>query len=503
MESNLKELFKILRLIHRRKGLFVVVAILITSMVIGYSFTIPKKYRVDSTVFIEKNVINSLVKGLAVTPEMGDRIRVLRYALLSREIVARVLDQVDGNRVYASEAEKQDFISELQRRTGIQVKSNGGLFIVSLVDRDPRFAKEYINTLVSTYVEDNISAKREESYGANRFLDEQIALFKNKLDTAEDAIIQFRRSHDVYLGNDEASQVAAIKGYMTQIDSIDLEVTTLKAKKQLLVKQLQELDPTVSLFSEKRGGDTIARLNKQLQNLLLTYTENYPEVVRLKAEIAALRSHREVTGEGEDHATEMEGANPLYQETMQQKLTVEAEISSLLAKKNKLQQMVQKREVSLRDVPEKKKELDRLIQERDSARKLYEELLLRLGQSEVSKQMEIGDKTTTFRIVDPAILPKVPISPNMVRMILLAIAAGLGAGFGVVFLLEKFDGTIKEVDELKAYGVRVLAQVPTISDPATKGRCKRFDMLLYLGVSCYYLLICSLLAYESLYRLKG
>ncbi len=503
METNNNELLKMLRLVQYRKGLFVAVALLITSVVIGYSFSIPKKFRADSTVFIEKNVITNLVKGLAVSPEMGDRIRVLKYALLSREIVSRVLDDVDAERVYGGDAEKQDLISELQRRTRIQIKSNGGLFIVSLIDQDPQFAKDYINTLIRTYVEENIFAKREESYGANRFLDEQIALFKNKLDLTEDAIIQFRRSHDVYLGNDESSQVASIKGYLRQIDQIELEIITLAAKRQLLEKQLKGLDPTVALFSEKRRSDSIALLDKQLQNLLLTYTDNYPEVVQLKAEIEILRRQREAGGEQEDLTSEMKGVNPLHQETMQEKLAVEAEVSSLRAKKGKLQQMVQEREEALRDVPEKKKELDRLTQERDSARKIYEELLLRLGQSEVSKQMEIGDKSTTFRIVDPAILPKVPVSPNMVRMILLAIAAGLGGGFGVVMLLEKSDGTIKDVIDLKTYGVRVLAQIPSIADQQTVQRRKRRDLYIYLTAACYGLAVLALFAYESLYRLKG
>ncbi|MEZ4485590.1 MAG: Wzz/FepE/Etk N-terminal domain-containing protein [Syntrophotaleaceae bacterium] len=148
------EIFKLLRLIVARKGLFAVIALVITTAIIAYSYTIPRKYQADTTVFIEKNVINSLVKGLAITPDMNDRIRVLRYALLSRDIVSRVLDQVDSGRPFASDAEKQDHISELRRRTNIQVKTGGDLFIVSLVDNDPRFARDYLNTLVSTYVEE-------------------------------------------------------------------------------------------------------------------------------------------------------------------------------------------------------------------------------------------------------------------------------------------------------------------------------------------------------------
>lgn len=502
MEPNKNELLKILQTIYRRRGLFALVALLVTSTVIAGSYLIPRKYRADSTVFIEKNVINSLVKGLAVTPDMEDRIRVLKYALLSRELVARALDEIDSAPPLAGDDQRQEFISALQKRTGLAVKGKEDLFIVSLVDKDPVFARDYINTLVRTYVEENLSAKREETYGANRFLDEQIALFRSKLDRAEDAIIEFRRSQNVFLGNDEQTKVADIKGYLSQIDQIDLDITTLAAKKRLLENQLKTIDPEIALFSGKRRRDTIAVLEEKLGRLLLTYTENYPEVVRIKAEIDALRSLEEQAAE-DAAPVEMQGVNPVYQETLQEKLALEAEISSLDAKKSKLQQMVQAREKDLREVPEQRKELDRLIQERDSARKIYEELLLRLGQSEVSKQMEIGDKTTTFRIVDPAILPRVPVSPNMIKMILLAIAAGIGSGVGLVVLLEKHDASIKEVEELEAFGVRVLGQIPAIVQEQTLLQRRKMDRWLYVATACYGLVVVALLAFESLYRLKG
>lgn len=502
MESNKNELLNILLLIHRRKVLFLAVVLLITSVVITYSYFIPKQYRADSTVFIEKNVINRLVKGLAVSPDMDDRVRVLKYALLSRELVTRVLDEIDSVPPLANDSQKQEYITALQRRINLSVKGKGDLFIISLVDENPAFARDFINTLVRTYVEENLTAKRDETYGANRFLDEQIALFKLKLDQTEDTIIQFRRSQNVFLGNDEQSKVADIKGYLNQLDQIDLDVTTLTAKKQLLEKQLQTIEPKISLFSEERRQGSIALLEERLDRLLLTYTENYPEVVRLKTEIEALRIRQEQNGE-ESASIKMQGVNPVYQDTLQEKLTLEAEISSLNAKMNKLRQMIQSREEGLREVPEQRKELDRLIQERDSARKIYQELLLRLGQSEVSKQMEIGDKATTFRIVDPAILPRVPVSPNMLKMILLAIAAGIGSGVGLVMLLEKQDSSVKSIDDLKTFGVRVLAQIPSIADPQAVRQRNNKDRWVYALAASYGLVVLALLAYESLHRLKG
>ncbi|MEZ4600270.1 MAG: GNVR domain-containing protein [Syntrophotaleaceae bacterium] len=503
MDHNKNEILKILRVVYSRKRVFALATMLVMSALLVRSYLTPKQYRADSKVFIERNVIDNLVRGLAVTPEMEDRIRVLSHAMLSRELVSSVLDKIDSGPVYGSPAEKQSKIVDLQRRTRIEVQNRGDLFIVSLVDRNPRFAMDFVNTLVRSYVESNISAKREESYGANRFLNEQIDLFKKKLDQSEDAIIQYRRSQGVSLGNEEQSKVDDIRAYVRQIDDIDLEITTMTARKKLLENQLLGLDPMIAVLSETRRSDRLAVLERQLQTLLLTYTENYPEVLRLKAEIETLRNRQETTEEAADESTAMEGANPVYQETMQAKLALEAEISSLQARRTKLQQMVAGRESELREFPEKNKELDRLIQERDSARSIYEQLLQRLGQSEVSKQMEIGDKTTTFRIVDPAILPKVPVAPNMIKLILMSVAVGLGCGLGLVVLLEKMDGTIKDPEEIQELSVPVLAQIPTIVDQQLVTRRKKQDLALYLVSASYGMMVFSLLVYESIFRWKG
>jgi len=122
-----------------------------------------------------------------------------------------------------------------------------------------------------------------------------------------------------------------------------------------------------------------------------------------------------------------------------------------------------------------------------------------LSQSEVSKQMEIGNKSATFRIVDPALFPETPVSPNMVNMILLAIVAGLGCGLGVVILLDLADSSLKNPHQLEALGVKVLACIPNIDDGITSVRVHKTDVLVYSLSSLYYAAILALLTSELLH----
>ena len=101
---------------------------------------------------------------------------------------------------------------------------------------------------------------------------------------------------------------------------------------------------------------------------------------------------------------------------------------------------------------------------KNSQKSIYDQLFARHGQSEVSKQMEVQDKSTTFRIVDPALLPQKPASPNRLRIMLMGIVGGIAASFGVLVLLEQMDSTVKDVEFVKGLGLPVLAVISRISN---------------------------------------
>lgn len=496
--NSFPEFFKFVHQLYKRRYVFLLVASLVMLFAVIGSYFLPKKYRADSTVFVEENMIKNLVKGMAITTEMSDRIKVIRYTLLSRGLINQVLKDIDVDLSIKNERQLQDLISGLQERTKITIR-DGNLFIISITDENASFAQQYINKLVSKYVEENISAKRDETYGANRFIDEQLVLFKGKLDKAEDAIIGYRKEHGIFSTSDESGMLTDIKGYEREIENIELTLNTMQARVKQLREQLNSVTPMISLLNEKQTENHLTQLQQKVGQLLVTYTKDYPEVLKLRAEIEALENR----GENGDssHESTMTTVNPIFQELQQKIFDSQAEMSALAARRAKLSEFRVTREVDLQNVPETKKKLAVLIQERDSYKNIYEQLLLRLGQSEVSKQMELGDKTTTFRIVDPAVFPKRPESPDMVKMLLLAILAGFGAGVGVVLLLEKLDGSVQDINQVRELGLVVLVTIPRINDESLRRVQFRRDLLAYAAAGIFFSGILGVLGFEVLKKI--
>lgn len=498
--SGIESLKEYLRLIVKKKLLFALTAVLIMTAAVIVSYTLPKKYEAKSTVFIERNVISNLVKGIAITPSMEDRLRVLSYSMKSRNLLSRVIKALDMR--FQSEVEAEEKIEILQKQTSIQVRTEarGGmdLFIISYRDKDPKFARDYVNTLVNMYIEGSLSEKRDEAYGANTFLSEQIAFFKNKLDKIDADILNFRKEKGIFVSVDERAVVSEIKSTEEQLENIKTLKMELKAKIDSIAKQMKDGDAYVAVGQEKSAA--INALQNRLNKLLLTYTEDYPDVLSVKAEIEALKrgivNESLETDGSEDISGETLSYNPVYQELKTEHVRVESDLAALTAREKHLQQLIESKKEYLRNIPAEKKRLVDMERQRETDRQIYEELILRHGQSEVSKQMEVQDKGATFNIVDPAVLPTKPVSPNRVSIMLLGIIASFGGAFGLIFLLDSMDNSIRTLSSLKTLGLPVLAVIPAISNIEDMNRKRKDDILLYSSVGVYILFILILVVLE-------
>ncbi|HBG45898.1 MAG TPA: chain length-determining protein [Deltaproteobacteria bacterium] len=491
---------KYAQLVIRNRYLFLAVVLVISAGSVVLSYALPKAYEAKSTVFIEKNVINELIKDIAVTPSMQDRLRVLSYAISSRNILTKVVNTLGVD--VKDDRQVESLVKDLQNRTMVNMKDMD-LFVVSFKDADPKFASDYVNTLVRMYIEENISSKREEAYGANRFLSEQISFFKAKLDEVEGEVIKFRKEKGVFVAVNETAVVSDIKGVQDGLDAIKIQKRELEARREVIKKQLgQEKPYTVALMSRDSLQERLISLQKRLRELMMTYTKDYPEVMRTQVEMESFKEMLKNRKEGEPYDsgaadTELSTINPVYHQLKDEYNKTERELAAVAAKEEHMRRLVGSKESYLRNIPAEKTKLSELEMERNTYRSIYEDLVAKLGQSEVSKQMEVQDKTATFRIVDPAMVSARPVSPNRVQIILLGLLLGIAGGVGAVIALDYLSASAKRPDDLSQFNVPVLAVIPVIRNPADAVVRKRRDMLAFSIAGAYAVVLIAILVFEA------
>ena len=118
-------------------------------------------------------------------------------------------------------------------------------------------------------------------------------------------------------------------------------------------------------------------------------------------------------------------------------------------------------------------------------RRHYDQLVAQNLQAQSAENLERSQKGSKFKIIDSARLPEKPYRPNFFRIMLLAIAGGLGVGLGCLLASSLIDTSFKDVSELEGYlDVPVVCAIPFIEKDAEARRAIiifRFAVALVVG----------------------
>lgn len=118
------------------------------------------------------------------------------------------------------------------------------------------------------------------------------------------------------------------------------------------------------------------------------------------------------------------------------------------------------------DTPKREQDLLSLKRDYQNIQTSYDSLLKRKLEADIAVNMERKQKGEQFKIVDPAKLPERPIAPNMRKVFLLVVAAGLAIGGGLAVLLEFLDTSFRNADDMEtAFELPVLATLPMLINP--------------------------------------
>ena len=215
-----------------------------------------------------------------------------------------------------------------------------------------------------------------------------------------------------------------------------------------------------------------------LANLQSQFTDAYPDVVRLKTEIAELKSNPERGGGGQGNLN-----NPAYVNLKSQVSSVERDIRSLerqIVEYSQKEDVYRKRiETSLRV----EEEYRSLTLKRGSTQDKYNDLMQKLMEAKVSSGLEEEQKGERFTLLEPASYPAAPYKPNRLMIILLGFVAGFGIGTGVIAFKEYADRSIYDVDILaRETSFPVLGCIPEIITQDDIARKRRLRMVVFAGL---------------------
>jgi polysaccharide chain length determinant protein (PEP-CTERM system associated) len=500
-----------LAIVLKRKYVAIAVALSVLSVFTWGSFFLPKSYEASSTVFIERSsLIDPLIRGVGVSSNVDDGLRNIRNGITSRNMIERVIKKLNLDARDMSPAQYEEQIDGIRKKLKLTVSGSRGTdaFTISYTGGEPKTVQDLVNTLVGEYIRENLRVRKTDASGAYEFIEKQLLEYKKRLEDSDRAIREFRERNPQMVPQNEGTLLTRLEGFQASRIESEIRLKELVMKRNNLQRQLSgEKELTVAFVT--REGSPQARLNQlnnQLMVLMTKYTDKYPEVIKVKSEIEEMK--RQIA-QAKDSRTESAGSetaaiNPIYQQIKEELTRTDSEIESLRARSGELLRQQREAQGILGRMPKEQEEWSRLQRDRNVYQRIYDDLLQKLENARVSKDLEANEKSETFRVIDPAIFPSVPIEPNRVRMILLGVFLGLVSGIGVVFAMDHLTCPFKDETSIEAkLKLPVLATIPRVITESDLFLAKSLDRRVFTAAGIYLFVIGLLLVEEFIYRYMG
>ena len=300
---------------------------------------------------------------------------------------------------------------------------------------------------------------------------------------------------------------------VSELQVVELKLLELESQLSAAKAQLQGEEPVFGLVSPESGVDTqsnittkfdsrIATLESNLDELLIKYTENHPDVRKTNSLIDNLKKERRKQIESMSQIAESTGSysqfgninqNPVYQEMKLAVSQYENQIASLSVRANQYRSKVQELEKIIDLVPQIEAEAQGLNRDYEITQRKYLELLSRKEQAELSRKAEATTDDVQFRVIDPPTLPSKPSGPLRVVFYTMILIFGFGAGLAIAFLVSQLKPVVFSANKLKkTFGIPVFGSVSNIHAEEIEKTERKRMLVFSISSLCVFVIYISL-----------
>jgi polysaccharide chain length determinant protein (PEP-CTERM system associated) len=456
MEQVFDQIVQQLRAIWLRRYWGLVAAWSVTVVGLAYSLLVPGQYEATARVYVDtESVLKPLMVGLAVQPNVTQQVEILGRTLLSRPNLERLVQTAQLDRDVETQQQRNALIERVAKRIEV-TGSKPDLFSLSYRDTDPARAKRTIETLLSIFVESCLINKRRDTDKAMQFLDAQIGEYEVVLGQAEKRLKDFKLQNFEHLGLGQDS-VASMVALDNEMEKARNELRAAEQRRDAVKRQLESEKP---LYMTHKVDSRRELLQRNLDDLLLKYTDDHPDVVnarQLLAELDGQRRNAVAEGANGVYAADTTGQpNIAYQQLKVSLANVEGDLAEARAKLAGLQERYNKVRASARLKPELEEQLAQLNREYQVQKNNFEQLVGRRESAKLTGQLD-QSAPVDFRVIDPPRVSSEPVEPSRLRLITTVFVLSILAGIGASYLMSQMFPTMSSAKEL-----RVVAQRPVL-----------------------------------------
>jgi polysaccharide chain length determinant protein (PEP-CTERM system associated) len=481
---ELDKIFEEVRGAWRFRWIALAVAFGVT--LIGWTvvFALPDRYEADARVFVDtRTALKPALQGLTTDQNVEAQINYVREALLEGPQLVKIAAESSVlPATVTDERARNNILNKFSNRIVLTVSSAGNqgderttagtIYGFHYLDVSRARALRVVETLLNTFVEQTLGGKRESSENAQRFLETQIKDYEQRLSEAEDKLAAFKKKNVGLMPSEQGGYFTQLQKETDDLKKAETALSIAMSRREELAKQLHS-DAAISAAGStgsisggraSGGGDTLNRIQEmqaKLDELLLKYTDQHPDVIATRETLEELKKRRaaELEGlrRGDAGAVAASGAgnNPVYQSMQLELNKVDVEIAALRRELAQHQTTVAELWQRLNSAPQVEAEFQQLNRDYDVNKAQYTALL---GSYQKARLGERADSagSVRFEVVLPPTAPLSPVWPMRTLLLgviwIAALAAGAGVAYGL-HMLKPIVNSLRAINELTGFPV--------------------------------------------------
>ncbi len=481
--------------ISRRLKVILVPALvaLLAGFLISFGFS--PRYTSNALVLVEKPTAPAGSSQSTGTASVRDRMITLQQQVLSRSqlqaLVNRHSDLASGGKSV------DDVIDEMQSAVSVTeapafgssaasssnpATKNGDAtgFYVSFTANNPRDAQQLCSEITSMLLEENLKNSEQATLGASDFLSRQLDQAKSNLDDTDKKLAAFKSLYAGQLPSDVDNNLKILGGLNSQLDAVTWQLNRAQQDKSYAESVLAQQLAAWKSYRNSQNSESIeqqlAALKTQLITLQTRYTDDHPDVIKLKGDIADLEAKQKEISSSSDQKTADDNANgkaepPEILQLRQEIDQNESFIAKATREQKQLGQMISAYQTRLTLNPKVEEEYKQLTRDNETAYKIYDSLLLKKSDSEIQTGLEYREQGERMRLLDAATLPGSQSFPVRWKFAAYGLGAGLAFGIAIAIWLELRHRAMPNEEELPARLERpMLTPIPMSSPVPIEGQ---------------------------------
>lgn len=462
-------------LLARRRWLMLVPFCAAMAAGLLLALKLPKTYEATTLILVQPQRVPEKMVQPVVTAGIEYRISTISQQILSRSNLERVIENFN---LFSGEREMlpEDKIEDLRKRITVEVsrpaaapRREADAFTIAYRDRDPTRTMRVTNGLAAFFIDENLRERESQAVGTSDFLTAELESMRVQLNQQEQLLKAFREQNMGALPDQLdanlkildglrqtlAQKEESLRSARVSVAALSHEIATRRSNAAAMAGGTV---PPAMISREAEDFMTLDQLREKLAALRGSYTEQHPDVQRLKTKIATLEADRRPGA-----APRASDGGIGMADSIRQKALLEGQVHGLEGDIVRVNQEIASYAKRVEATPKLEQELLILRRDYDNLKQSYNSLLNRKLEADIAVNMEKKQKGEQFQVIDVARLPERPVSPDLRKLFLAVLVVGLALGGGLVYLSDTLDTSVRRLEGFEdRYGLAILAAVPRV-----------------------------------------